>query len=310
MNIGRNRISQKKSTGKTLAKKIKVNYINYLFLAPAILYFSLLVYYPTINGFYLSLFNFKIVGSVFIGLQNYIVLFTDKHFYAESVITTLQLGIWNVVLCLVIPLFVALVLFALQSVFLQKAYQFTYYLPQLFSWAVVGGMFIMMLAPEGGIVNNIIKNLGGTPINFMLSKDWIQPILILTSVWKSMGGTIIIYVAALLSMDTQLFEAAEIDGASIFQKYFYIIIPLLKPIIITLFILNFSGQILMIDQGYNMVSPTVEEKGKTVMLFMLRNGYNNLRLGYAAAVSVVMFITTFGLSIVNSKLTGWGKIDN
>ena len=289
-------------------KKIKGNYINYLFLAPAMLFFIVFVYYPTVSGFYLSFFNFKIVGSVFIGFKNYIDLFTDRHFYGEAVITTLQLGIWNVALCFVIPLFISLVMFELRSALMQKSYQIIYYLPQLFSWAVVGGMFIMMLAPEGGIVNNIIKNMGGNPVNFMLSKHWIQPILILTSVWKSMGGAIIIYFAALLSLDSQLLEAAEIDGVSRLQKHRYIVIPLLKPIIITLFILNFSGQILMIDQGYNMVSPTVEEKGMTVMLFMLRNGYNNLRLGYAATVSIVMFITTFALSIINARLTGWGKI--
>ena len=221
----------------------------------------------------------------------------------------MQLGIWNVVLSFVIPLFISLVLFELKNVVLQKSYQIVYYVPQLFSWAVVGGMFIIMLLPEGGIVNNVVKSFGGRPINFMLSKDWIQPILIITSVWKGMGGAIIIYVAALLSLDTQLLEAADMDGVTMLKKHYYIVLPLLKPIIVTLFILNFTGQILMIDQGYNMVSPTVEEKGKTVMLFMLRNGYNNLRLGYAAAVSIVIFIATFALSLINVRLTGWGKTE-
>jgi putative aldouronate transport system permease protein len=309
MNIGLNRIHVKQFKKKNISKTIKDNYINYLFLAPAIIFFIVFVYYPTVNGFYLSFFNFKIVGSIFIGFKNYIDLFTDRHFYGEAVITTLQLGFWNVLLSFIIPLFISLVMFELRSTLMQKSYQIVYYVPQLFSWAVVGGMFIMMLAPEGGIVNNIIKSMGGEPVNFMLGKNWIQPILILTSVWKSMGGAIIIYVAALLSMDSQLLEAAEIDGVGRLQKHYFIVIPLLKPIIVTLFILNFSGQILMIDQGYNMVSPTVEEKGMTVMLFMLRNGYNNLRLGYAATVSIVMFVTTFVISIVNARLTGWGKID-
>ena len=280
---------------------------DYLFLAPALLFFAVLIYYPAINAVFLSFFRYRINGSIFIGWKNYVDLFQDRHFFPDTVVTTLQLGLWNVALSFVIPLFLALVLFEVRSVGLQKGYQIVFYLPQLFSWAVVGGMFIIMLAPEGGIVNTWIRRLGGTPIKFMMDSQWIQPILIISSVWKSFGGTLIIYMAGLLSMDQQLLEAADIDGAGVLRRDFSIVIPLLRPIIVTLFILNFTGQILMLDQGYNMVAPAVEDKGRTVMLFMLRNGYNNLRLGYASAVSIVVFIVTFGLSMINAKLTGWGK---
>ncbi len=283
---------------------------DYLFLLPAILFFAVLIYYPAFNAVYLSFFNYRINGSEFIGLKNYVTLFADRHFTQESVITTLQLGIWNVVLSFIIPLVVALVLFEIRQTGLQKSYQIVFYLPSLFSWAVVGGMFIMILAPEGGIVNNLIKHFGGQPIKFMLDNRWIQPILIITSVWKSFGGTVIIYMAALFSLDQQVLESAQIDGAGVLRRDLRIVLPLMKPIIVTLFILNFTGQILMIDQGYNMVAPAVEEKGKTVMLFMLRNGYNNLRLGYAAAVSIVVFVVTFAASMVNARLTGWGRVED
>jgi putative aldouronate transport system permease protein len=292
-----------------LKRKLKANAASYLFLAPAFLFFAFFIYYPSISSFLLSLFNYRINGSTFIGLKNYVNLFSDTEFF-QSVRTTLQLGIWNVILSFIIPLMLSLMLYELKNIFLQKSYQIVYYFPQLFSWAVVGGMFMMMLAPEGGIVNNIIKSFGGTPINFMMSQKWIQPILIVSSVWKNMGGAVIIYVAALFSIDTQLIEAAQIDGVNTWKKYYYIILPLLKPIIIILFILNFTGQILMIDQGYNMVNAIVDEKGKTIMLFMLRNGYYNLRLGYASSVSVVVFIVTFVVSVLNIKLTGWGKFSD
>lgn len=283
---------------------------DYLFLAPAILFFAVLIYYPALNAVYLSFFRYRINGSVFIGVKNYVDLFQDRHFFPDSVMTTLSLGLWNVGLSFVVPLALALLLFEVRSAGLQKGYQIVYYLPQLFSWAVVGGMFILMLAPEGGIVNTWIKRLGGTPIKFMLDNRWIQPILIISSVWKSFGGTLIIYMAALLSLDQQLLEAAEIDGAGALRRDVAIVLPLLRPIIVTLFILNFTGQILMLDQGYNMVSPSVEDRGRTVMLFMLRNGYNNLRLGYAAAVSIVVFIVTFVLSMANARLTGWGRVED
>jgi putative aldouronate transport system permease protein len=293
--------------GRTFRKSVL---IDYAFLTPAILFFAGLIYCPALNAVYLSFFRYRINGSVFIGLKNYIDLFTDPHFYPESVITTLQLGIWNVALSFVIPLLIALVLFELKSKTLQKSYQIVYYLPQLFSWAVVGGMFIIIFSPEGGIVNIIIRHFGGDPIRFMADNRWIQPILIVSSVWKSMGAAVIIYMASLFSIDQQLFEAAAIDGVGAIRRNISIVIPLLKPTIVTLFILNFTGQLLMIDQGYNMVAPAVEEKGRTVMLFMLRNGYNNLRLGYAAAVSIVVFIVIFGLSFLNARLTGWGKVED
>ncbi len=283
---------------------------DYLFLLPAIIFFAVLIYYPAVSAVFLSFLRYRINGSTFIGLQNYVDLFQDRHFTQEAVSTTLQLGIWNVALSFVVPIVIALVLFEVRQTGLQKSYQIIFYLPSLFSWAVVGGMFLMMFAPEGGIVNNLIKHFGGQPIKFMLDNRWIQPMLIGSSVWKSFGGTVIIYMAALFSMDQQLLESAAIDGAGVLRRDFAIVIPLLKPIIVTLFILNFTGQILMIDQGYNMVAPAVEEKGKTVMLFMLRNGYNNLRLGYAAAVSIVVFFVTFAASMVNAKLTGWGKVED
>ncbi len=283
---------------------------DYLFLLPAILFFAVLIYYPAVSAVFLSFLRYRINGSTFIGLQNYVDLFQDRHFTNEAVITTLQLGIWNVILCFVIPLVISLALFEVRQTGLQKGYLIIFYLPALFSWAVVGGMFMMMLLPEGGIVNNIIKQLGGQPIKFMMDNRWIQPILIISSLWKSFGGTVIIYMAALFSMDQQLLEASAIDGAGVLYRDFRIVIPLMRPIIVTLFILNFTGQLLAMDQGYNMVAPAVEEKGKTVMLFMLRNGYNNLRLGYAAAVSIVVFIVTFAASIGNAKLTGWGKVED
>jgi putative aldouronate transport system permease protein len=298
-------------TADSIRKRTRARSVltDYLFLLPALLFFAVLIYYPAFNAVYLSFFRYRINGSVFIGLKNYTDLFADRHFTQEAVVTTLQLGIWNVVLSFFLPILIALVLFEIRATGLQKSYQIVFYLPSLFSWAVVGGMFIIMLAPEGGIVNTWITRLGGTPIRFMLDNRWIQPILIISSVWKSFGGAVIIYMAALFSMDQQLLEAAEIDGAGILRRNFSIIIPLLKPIIVTLFILNFTGQILMIDQGYNMVGPSVEEKGKTVMLFMLRNGYNNLRLGYAAAVSIVVFAVTFSASVINARITGWGKVE-
>jgi putative aldouronate transport system permease protein len=299
-----------RAAGGTRKRAVRSAVRDYLFLLPAILFFSVLIYYPAINAVILSFFNYRINGSIFIGLKNYVDLFQDRHFTQESVITTLQLGIWNVVLSFVIPLFIALVLFEVRFTAAQKSYQIIYYLPSLFSWAVVGGMFMMMLAPEGGIVNSWITRFGGSPIKFLLDNRWIQPVLIFSSVWKTFGGTVIIYMAALFSMDEQVLESAAIDGAGVLRRDFAIVIPLLKPIIVTLFILNFTGQLLMIDQGYNMVAPAVEEKGKTVMLFMLRNGYNNLRLGYAAAVSIVVFVVTFVMSMANARLTGWGRVED
>ncbi len=298
------------ATGGTRRRALRSTIRDYLFLLPAILFFAALIYYPAVNAVYLSFFNYRINGSVFIGLKNYVDLFQDRHFVQESVVTTLQLGIWNVALSFIIPLVIALALFEVRRTGLQKSYQIVFYLPSLFSWAVVGGMFIMIFAPEGGIVNNMIVRLGGTPIKFMLDVRYIQPMLIASAVWKTFGGTVIIYMAALFSLDPEVLESAAIDGAGVLARDLRIVIPLLKPIIVTLFILNFTGQILMIDQGYNMVAPAVEEKGKTVMLFMLRNGYNNLRLGYAAAVSIVVFVVTFAMSMANARLTGWGRVED
>ena len=106
---------------------------DYLFLLPAILFFAALIYYPAISAVYLSFFRYRINGSTFIGLKNYIDLFADRHFTQEAVITTLQLGVWNVVLSFVIPIIIALVLFEVRQTGLQKSYQIIFYLPSLFS---------------------------------------------------------------------------------------------------------------------------------------------------------------------------------
>ncbi|MDD3334876.1 MAG: ABC transporter permease subunit [Eubacteriales bacterium] len=202
----------------------------YIMLIPCILYFLIFNYLP-MGGIIIAFkdFSFKkgIWDSAWCGLENFSYMFGLKDFY-NVVGNSLILSLLRIVLTFPIPILLALMMNEINNAFYQKTIQTVIYLPHFISWVVVGSILTNFLSPSGGVINDLRQAMGLDSIFFMADKDYFRPLVILTSIWKESGWGTIIYLAAIVNVSNEIYEAARIDGASHFQMLRYITLPCIK----------------------------------------------------------------------------------
>lgn len=294
---------------RLLGKGIYKSRIAYLFILPAVVIFLVFTYWPVVETFRLSFFEYNVfLKHKFIGLDNYANLIKDKVFW-RVMGNTVTLAFLYIAFGFWVPLFLALMLNEVVSTRLKRAYQTIYFMPHLISWVVIGNIFLILLGPDFGLVNLLIKSLGGEPIFFFQSGGWIRPVLVVVNTWKTAGWFVVIYLAALTGIDPELYEAAEIDGASRWQQIRWITLPLLKSTMVVVLLLNTISIMQTFDQVYVMVKPIVYDQADVIMTYMYRTGILRLKMGLASAMGVVLFSVIFILSMINVKLTGYGAFE-
>ena len=173
------------------------------------------------------------------------------------------------------------------------------YLPYFLSWVVLGGIFIDMLSPSTGIVNQIIKAFGGKEIFFLGDNRYFKGTLIATDIWKNFGYGAIVYLAAILGIDSSLYEAAKIDGANRWQQTWHVTLPGMKMIIVLMLVLSL-GNVLNagFDQVFNLYNVSVYESGDILDTFVYRLGLLNAQYGPATAVGLFKsFVSTLFISV-------------
>ena len=185
------------------------------------------------------------------------------------------------------------------------------YLPHFLSWVVVSGLIISTLSPASGLVNNVIRSLGGESIYFMTSKVWWVAIYQLSGVWKEIGWGTIIFLAALSALDPNLYDAAMIDGANRRQRLRYVTIPGITPTILVVFLLS-VGNVLTIgfDRPFLLGNPRVLDVADVISTYVYRVGLLNVDYSYAAAVglsqSAVNFIFLLTANWLSNRIRGEG----
>lgn len=280
-----------------MLEKIRKDRAIYLFLLPTFLYFIIFLYYPIVREFIMSVQDFKLIGhSPFIGFEHYSKILHDKEFW-DVLRNTLVIGGGNLIVGLFSQLVLALLLNEVSIIWFKRFIQTVVYMPNLFSWVVVGGIWILLLAPDNGLVNEIIKLFGGQPISFMTKESYAWPIFILTNTWKTVGYGCIIFLAAITNIDPQLYEAAYIDGAGRWLQTIHITLPGLYDTIKTVFLLNLMGVLNIFDQSYMMTNPAIINKTDVIMTYTYRTGIQQFNMGYAAAVSFIVLVMTLVLAL-------------
>ncbi|MGI2293753.1 ABC transporter permease [Paenibacillus sp. GXUN7292] len=242
-----------------------------------------------------------IKNSPWIGLENFTYLFQIKD---SRVIffNTVFIATGKIVAGLVVPVIFAVLLNELRNAIFKRWVQTIVYLPHFISWVILAGVLIEMLSMDG-IINGAIEAMGGKKIMFLASNDWFPWIIIGSDTWKDFGFGAIIYLAALAGIDPTLYEAAEIDGASRFQKIRYITMPSLLPTIILLATLSI-GNILNagFDQIFNLYNPLVYPSGDVIDTYVYRVGLVQAQYGFATAVGLLKSVIGFVLIIVSYRL--------
>lgn len=284
---------------------MKNNFWLYVFLIPGIIYFAVFHYAP-MYGIVMAFQKFNpiagISGSPFVGLENFKVLFQS-----ESFITVFKNSLYISVLRLIwgfpMPILLALMLNEIKYKRFAKVSQTVMYLPHFISWVVLSGIIINLLSPSTGMINYIVKLFGGDSIAFLQDPKYFRSILVISDIWKEAGWGTIVYIAAIAGIDSEMYEAARIDGASFMQKIGYITLPSIIPTITVLFILRL-GSILKngFEQIFMLYSPTVYGVADVFETYTYRIGLREGQFSFATAVGLFQSVVGLILVLATNKL--------
>lgn len=273
----------------------------YLFLLPAVTLFLLFTVYPIISSFILSFSTLDNGSYVFVGLSNYLRLFSDTVFH-KALLNTFIIFIIQVP----IMLFLALILAnALNSQFLKLKgfFRVGFFLPAVTSLVAYSILFSIMLL-DTGIINQALSYLGIQPINWLGNSFWAKVSLILAMTWRWTGYNMVIYLAALQNIPHELYEAASLDGAGKAKQFFHITIPQLKPVILFTAIISTISTLQLFDEPYNLTNGGPADATMTLGLYIYNNGFRYFDFGYASAIAYAVVILVAILSFFQFKVTG------
>jgi multiple sugar transport system permease protein len=279
----------------------------YLFLAPYLALFLVFVVVPAIYGLWVSLHNwdYLLPGKPWVGLQNYVDLFTPGSLTAgpfwNSMEATAIFTAGSVPLLVVVPLIVAL--FLNQKFPGRNFFRAVYFAPYVLGVAVIGVLWRFLLDPNVGLVNYYLELLGlPENIPWTTALPWAFITLIGVTVWWTLGFNAVIYLAGLQDIDPALYDAAKVDGANRWQRFRHVTLPGLRPVlvfIVTWTILqsaNVFGQAVLITQG----APGRETR--TAIMYIAEEGLVNFNMGAAAAMSYVLAAALAIISVINFGL--------
>ena len=273
-----------------------------LMLLPGILWYVVFKYLPML-GLSLAFTDYGFRAKVsFIGLKNFRRLFSSAIFW-NAFRNTLLISIMNIVFYFPVPLVVALMINELKSLRVKKGIQFLIYIPYFFSWVVVGSIFVNLLSPSAGPVNAIIKALGHDPISFMASPKHFRGVIVLSYIWRQMGYGAVIYIAALTTVDPQLYEAATIDGAGHWGRLIHVTLPSIRSTIVTMLLLNLSHVLMIFEQILVMYNAAVYDVADVLQTYVYREGVLNGDVGYSIAVGMFTSIISLILVLSTNKLS-------
>jgi putative aldouronate transport system permease protein len=282
----------------------------YLMMAPGLLFFLIWHYFPIWEA-KMAFEQVRIIPpNIWVGLKHFQTLFSSQVFWSVLANTLIISGM-KFVFVLPIPIIVALMLNEVRGGALRKSIQSAIYLPHFLSWVVIAGIFIALLSPTDGAINQMITGLGFRPVNFMTDTGTIRWVLVFSEIWRSAGWDSLLYLAAIISIDPALYDSAEMDGANRWQKIRDITLPGIAPTIATLFILN-AGLFLSADlnQVINMQNDVNLRTIDIIDTYVYRIG---LQTGeYSLATAAGLFKAVFGMilivaaHLVSKRLTGKG----
>ncbi|KAB1437443.1 carbohydrate ABC transporter permease [Candidatus Galacturonibacter soehngenii] len=280
----------------------------WMFVAPAFILFTIFFLVPLVLSIGLSFTNFDGWKKMdLIGLKNYIKILKDIEFYKTMIRTFIYTAV-NLPFKVILPLLVAV----LVTSKLLKGTTFirtVVYIPVLLSALVVGITINWMFGQEYGLINFLIQNVGGTPLEWALNSKLATFVISFASNWASIGYFMILFIGGINNIPRELFEAANVDGASKVQVFFKIMLPMLSPtifIVLLLSTVNLLKEYALI-QGISLGGPGTSTT--YIIQYMFDQGFNQSKYGYASAVGVIVSFVFIIITIIQFKFTkGGGEV--
>jgi putative aldouronate transport system permease protein len=280
----------------------------YFLIFPGFLWFVIFAYIP-MYGLTLAFKTYKaslgIFGSPWIGFENFTYVFRDPAFM-ESVWKTLWINAGRILFQFPLPIILALLLNELRVNRYKKAIQTVYTFPHFLSWIIVSSIVINTLDIQG-MVNGIIRMLGGEAVNFLGSAKAFQPLLYITDNWKSAGWTMIIYLAAIAGIGTEQYESAQLDGATRLQTMWYITLPGIQNTIVVMLILTVGNLMNAgFDQIFNISNAATAKAGEILDIYIYRITFQSAAdFSFSSAVSLFRSVINFALLLFADRVCKW-----
>ena len=284
----------------------------YLYVLPCILLLGVFVYVPLVTNFYYSTLSFSAFSpeKVFVGLQNY------KEMFADPIIrTALVNNIWYCVISVIFQVGLSLGIAAvLEDKVLRRVstlLRTMYFLPVLISMTVVALLFSFVYHPKIGLINAGLKmiGLGSLTHAWTGSTDTAIFSAIAMSQWHSMGYTMMLYIVAIQGIPTDLYEAAEIDGAGRLRRFIHVTLPQVREMAFVMMVTTVTGAFMVFNDVYILTGGGPGNSSTTLAVYMYKNGFALDRMGYASTISVLMLFICMILALIQNNAFRTGKGD-
>ena len=282
------------SSGQRISLRTRETLAGYLFVVPAAVGFLLFIAGPILASFVLSLTEYRVISPPrWIGIENYRTLLGDPLFW-QSLKVTFTYALIALPLGLILSLGLAMLLN--QRVRGIALWRTIYYLPAVVSGAAVAVLWAWILNPEFGLLNLVLRYFGIRGPNWLADTRTALPALIGISLW-GVGATMVIYLAGLQSIPTDLYEAAELDGAGAWRRFLHVTLPMLSPVIFFNLVLGLIGAFQFFTEPFVMTRGGPENSTLTYMLYLYRNAFAYGKMGYASAMAWVFFALVLLLTL-------------
>lgn len=277
----------------------------YLFILPFYIFFIIFGLYPVLFTFSLSFQKWDgLAPETFVGIANFKRLITDKVFYL-TIYNTIRIWMVNFLPQIAVALLLSAI-FTLNKVKGMKIFRAVFYLPNLITAASVGLLFNLLFGGDKSVINNMLTHIGvgGSPFDFFNNPVFTSNLTSYIQWWMWFGYTTIIVMAGITTIDKNVFEAAQVDGASKGQTYRFITLPLIRPTIIYIMITSIIGGMQLFDVPATMSNGTGEPEKAilTASMYLYNQGFKNHNYGYSAAISIGLFLVIGIFSILSLKV--------
>jgi multiple sugar transport system permease protein len=262
--------------------------IPYLFIAPNMIVFTVFVFVPIALAFYMSLNDWSLIGApIFIGFGNYVDMAQDADFWT-ALLNTLIYTAGTVPTSMALGLAVAVGLN--RKLPGRGLLRSIYFVPVIISLVATALIASWIFNDNYGVVNNFLEALGFGPVPWLSSQRWAMPTLIITTLWIRLGFNMVVYLAALQSIPTELYDAARVDGATGRRRFLHITWPLLRPTTFLLLILNVIYSLHVFDLIYVMTGGGPGFSTTVLVQYIYQQAFEESQMGYASAIGVVLYL--------------------
>lgn len=284
--------------------KTKENLMGYLFLSPAMIILGLFLFLPTLLSIYSAFTNYYLLtpdATEFVGLDNFVKLFSDTVFL-QSLKNIGQFVIFIIPIQLGLALGLALLVNnRRKSTILFKV---AFFAPVVMSLVVVSVLWMVLLNPSSGLINAFLEQIGIDPQPFLTDPTQAMYVIIIVSAWQGAGYQMLIFLAGLQNIPSSLYEAASIDGASKWQQFWSITLPMLKPTSILILTTTLIDAFKLVIQPMVMTQGGPLNSTMTPVYYIYRTGFTDRMVGYASAITVVFGAIIIIFTLIQRKLTG------